>query len=68
MIELRTVKQGHPDYRKICQQMFYKVKSVHPEIVENMKFVDLNAYEMERDEAEKRIDAKLESLKKKYSS
>lgn len=66
MVELRTIRQGHPDYRKICQEIYYKVRAVHPQIVENMKFVDLNAYEMERDEAEKRIDRKLDEIKKKY--
>lgn len=66
--ELRTIKQGHPDYRKICQEIFYKVRAVHPQIVENMKFIDLNTYEMERDEAERRIDKKLEQIKKKYGS
>jgi thymidylate synthase ThyX len=66
MVELRTMKQGHPDYRKICQEIYRKVREVHPEIVENMKFVDLNTYAIERDEAEKRIDRKMEEIRKKY--
>jgi thymidylate synthase ThyX len=64
-VELRTVKQGHPDYRRICQKMYYLMKQVHPELAEGMNFADLNTYEMQRDEAEKKIDHKLEKLKKK---
>ncbi len=66
LVELRTVKQGHPDYRRIAQKIYYKMKEVHPELAEGMKFADLNTYEMQRDEAEKRIDRKMDELKRKY--
>ena len=66
LIELRSSRQGHPDYRKIVQEMYRKIKEVHPELVEAMKFVDLSEYKLERLEAEKRIDKKMEEWKKKY--
>lgn len=40
--ELRTVEQGHPDYRLTSQQMYYAVRAVQPELVEGMTFVNLN--------------------------
>ena len=66
LVELRTVKQGHPDYRRMCQKMFMLAKAAHPMVFKNMKFVDMNDYEMQRDEAEKRIDRKMEEARKKY--
>lgn len=56
--ELRSVRQGHPDYRKIAQQMYTEIKRVHPLLAEPLKFVDMNEYDLERLEAEKRIDRK----------
>jgi thymidylate synthase ThyX len=61
--ELRTVPQGHPDYRVICQEMFRQVQAIHPFLVEAMKFVDLNQYDLERREAERRIDERLRHLR-----
>lgn len=66
LTELRSSQQGHPDYRKIAQQMFLKIKEVHPIFAEHMKFVDMNEYPLERIESEKRIDKKMEEIKKKY--
>lgn len=68
LTELRSYQQGHKDYRKIAQQMFLKIKEVHPAFAEFIKFVDMNEYPLERIEAEKKIDKKMEELKKKYGS
>lgn len=38
--ELRTSPQGHPEYRKLVQQMQEKLAEVHPMLAEAMKFVD----------------------------
>ena len=54
LIELRTVPQGHPDYRKVAQEMFKSIKKVHPILSQVIKFVDLNEYKLERLEAEKK--------------
>ena len=58
IIELRTVPQGHPDYRYACQKMFSQIKQVHPILADGMKFVDLNRYELERLDAEKNAEKK----------
>jgi len=59
LIELRTTRQGHPDYRRIAQQMFLSIKEVHPLLADCIKYVDMNEYGLERIEAEKRKDQKL---------
>ena len=64
LIELRTVPQGHVDYRQVAQQMFKQIKKVHPNLSKIMKFVDLKEYDLERFEAEKRTEAKRKKLKK----
>jgi thymidylate synthase ThyX len=58
MIELRTIPQGHHDYRTVCQEMFRQIKRVHPILASGIKFVDLNTYELERFGAEKNMDKK----------
>lgn len=68
LTELRSGQQGHPDYRKIAQQMFTKVKDVHPNLMEFAKFVDMKDYPLARIESEKKTDRKIEELKKKYGS
>jgi len=62
LIELRTVPQGHPDYRKVAQNMFKLIKKVQPNLSNIIKFVDLNEYKLERLEAEKRIEEKRKKL------
>ncbi len=64
LIELRTVPQGHVDYRKVAQQMFKQINKVHPNLSKIMKFVDLKEYDLERFESEKRIEAKRKKLKR----
>ena len=56
MMELRTVPQGHPDYRLVCQRMYEQVRQAHPLLAEGMKFVDMNAYQLERLDAEKKTE------------
>lgn len=62
MVELRTIAQGHPDYRYICQEIYKKVNNVHPLLTKGMKFVDLNRYELGRFETEKRREMKRRQL------
>ncbi len=62
MVELRTVAQGHPDYRHICQEIYKKVNDVHPLLTKGMKFVDLHRYELGRFETEKRGEMKRREL------
>lgn len=66
LCELRTMQQGHPDYRRICQEIAQAVRSTHPRLTEHLKFVDMKQYDLERLEAEKRLDKKMEAVKEKY--
>ena len=63
--ELRSMRQGHVDYRKVAQDMHSLLKKTHPLLASGMKFVDYGTYELERLEAEKKIDKKLEQMKQK---
>ena len=58
MIELRTMPQGHPDYRTTCQKMYNEIKRVHPQLAQGITFVDMNRYELERLNAEKKTEKK----------
>jgi thymidylate synthase ThyX len=58
LIELRSARQGHPAYRQIAQDMFRAISAVHPALAQGMRFVDLNAYGLERLAAEQRLDQK----------
>ena len=62
LIELRTVPQGHIDYRKVAQDMFKQINKVHPTLSKIMKYVDTNEYELERFESEKRTEEKRKKL------
>ena len=62
LIELRTVPQGHIDYRGVAQEMYRQIKNVHPNLCKIIKFVDLKEYELERFESEKRTEEKRKKL------
>jgi len=62
LIELRTVPQGHPDYRKVAQKMYYAIEKVHPSLAKGIKFVDLKDYALERFDAEKKTEMKRQSV------
>jgi thymidylate synthase ThyX len=65
LCELRTTPQGHPDYRWLAQQMFLRVREVHPRLASYAKFVDLGpGDELERRRSEQKIDAKMDALNK----
>ncbi|MBL7054490.1 FAD-dependent thymidylate synthase [Candidatus Woesearchaeota archaeon] len=66
LTELRSQQQGHPDYRRVAQLIYKKVKEVHPTLTEYLKFVDMNDYELERLNGEKFIDQRLKEVKEKY--
>jgi thymidylate synthase ThyX len=62
--ELRSARQGHIDYRRIAQQMYKEIEKIQPNLSKYFKFMDNEQYEFERLEAEKRIDQKIEEMKK----
>jgi thymidylate synthase ThyX len=64
LIELRTTPQGHPVYRRVCQEMFRLIRDQagHGAIAEAMTFVDMSLAESGRLEAERRTEAKRQAL------
>src|SRR5215467_10687620 len=62
MIELRTMPQGHPDYRFICQEMWRKIQEVHPMLAEAGKFIDWQKYRLGRLQSEMRTEFKRSAL------
>jgi thymidylate synthase ThyX len=60
LIELRTTPQGHPVYRRVCQQMHRLIaeQAGHRAIAEAMAFADHSGGEEGRLEAERRTEAK----------
>ena len=66
LTELRSSVQGHPDYRRIAQKIYSEIKKVHPILSEQLKFVDMKEYALERLEAERAQDKKIKEIKEKY--
>ena len=60
LIELRTTPQGHPAYRRVCQQMHRLIaeQAGHRAIADAMTFVDHSTGEEGRLEAERRTAAR----------
>lgn len=56
--ELRTMPQGHPDYRFIVQEMWRKIQEVHPTLAECAKFIDWKTYRLGRMQSEMRSEYK----------
>lgn len=63
LCELRSSQQGHPDYRKLVQQMAMKVKAVHPTVIEHMKYLDMSDKTLGRLDSEVRIAIKRQPAK-----
>jgi len=55
LIELRSSPQGHPNYRRVAQEMARLIRDVagHKAIADAMKFVDFSDTDLERLEAER---------------
>jgi thymidylate synthase ThyX len=64
LIELRTTPQGHPVYRRVCQEMHRLIadQAGHRAIAQAMRFVDHSNVELERLESERRTEAKRRAL------
>src|SRR5262249_43255419 len=64
VIELRTAPQGHPAYRRICQQMHRAIEQVagHRAIAAAMQFADHSDVELERLQAERAMEKKRTAL------
>ncbi len=60
MLELRTGQGGHPDYRRVCQEMHRLIRDQagHSRLADAMGYVDHQDYELARLESERRSAAK----------
>ena len=60
VIELRTTPQGHPAYRRVCQQMHRLIaeRAGHRAIAEAMAFADHSAVALERLDSERASERK----------
>ncbi len=60
LIELRTAPQGHPAYRRVCQQMHTLIadRAGHTAVAAAMRFVDHSEVELERLKAERDLERK----------
>jgi thymidylate synthase ThyX len=60
VIELRTAPQGHPAYRRVCQQMHKLIADVagHHAIAAAMTYVDHSDVELERLKSERELERK----------
>jgi thymidylate synthase ThyX len=60
VIELRTAPQGHPAYRRVCQQMHRLIAehAGHRAIAASMIYVDHSEVELERLKAERELERK----------
>ena len=66
LLELRTSPQGHPGYRKICQEMHQRLSAIHPRLGAAMKFVNQNGDPaLTRLDAERATQLKLKLLEEK---
>ena len=60
VIELRTAPQGHPAYRRVCQQMHTLIAegAGHRAVAAAMRYVDHSEVELERLNAERALERK----------
>ena len=60
-IELRSIPEGHPDYRHIAQEKFRLLEKVYPLIAEHMR-VNMAEYDFARRGQEEKIQKKIQQL------
>ncbi|HLG00434.1 MAG TPA: FAD-dependent thymidylate synthase, partial [Acidimicrobiia bacterium] len=60
VLELRTTPQGHPSYRRVCQEMHRLIgeQAGHTALAAAMSYVDHSHYDLERLEAERLAEAR----------
>jgi thymidylate synthase ThyX len=60
VLELRTGPQGHPEYRRVCQEMHRLIaeEAGHRAVAELMRWVDHGTYDLERLESERQAEAR----------
>jgi thymidylate synthase ThyX len=60
VLELRTGPQGHPEYRRVCQEMHRLIgeEAGHRAVADLMRWVDHGTYDLERLESERLAEAR----------
>ncbi len=63
LVELRSGPQGHPEYRRVAQEMHRLIadEAGHRVVAELMGFVDYGTYDLERLDAERRAEQRRQS-------
>lgn len=58
LLELRTAPGGHPDYRRVCQEMHRLIRDQagHRQLADAMRFVDNADHDLARLESERRAE------------
>jgi thymidylate synthase ThyX len=56
LCELRSMPQGHPDYRRLVQEMWKQIEAVHPGLAAWGKFVNRDTYRLGRLQSEMRTE------------
>ena len=64
MCELRTMPQGHPDYRFICHEMWRKIQEVHLALADAGRFIEWKKYRLRRLQSEMRTEFEKSKYKK----
>ncbi len=64
LCELRTMPQGHPDYRVIAQEIWRRIQEVHPALAEAGRFIDWKHYRLGRLQSEMRSQYKIAGFEK----
>jgi len=62
IVELRTMPQGHADYRRLVQELWRQVEAVHPALAEYATFVNRQSYRLGRLQSELRTEYKRTTL------
>jgi thymidylate synthase ThyX len=65
--ELRTMPQGHPDYRSIVQEMWKQIIAVHPTLARCARFIDWQTYRLGRLQSEMRSEYKKSAVGSRQS-
>ncbi|GAI22340.1 unnamed protein product [marine sediment metagenome] len=63
--ELRTIPEGHPDYRKIEQEKIKLVQKIYP-LIGKYLLVDMESYDFARRKASEKTEKKEEELKQYF--
>ncbi|MGA7991167.1 MAG: FAD-dependent thymidylate synthase [Thermoanaerobaculia bacterium] len=58
LCELRSMPQGHPDYRLLAQEVWKKIEGIHPALAPWGKFVNRDTYRLGRLQSEMRTEYK----------